>query len=121
MILQNCIADSNGAFGVNSAATRYSSIAVRCAFRNNTSGATTGSITEVDTLTPTGIPFTDAPNRDFSLNNTANQGALLRAAGYIEFDTNLFPAGLTASYLDIGMAQHQDTGGGGGGEHSAVF
>lgn len=121
MILQNCVADSNGAWGANSAAANYPSITVRCAFRNNSSGATTGSITEVASLTLTGIPFTDAPNRDFSLNNTANQGALLRAAGYIEFNSNLFPAGLTASYLDASAAQHQDTGGGGGGEHSAVF
>ena len=121
MILQNCIADSNAGFGVNSAAADYPSIAVRCAFRNNGSGASTGSITEVDSLTPASIPFTDAPNRDFSLNNTAGSGALLRAAGYIEFDSNLFPAGLTASYLDVGAAQHQDSGGGGGGEHSAVF
>ena len=121
MILQNCIADSNAGFGVNSASANYPSIAIRCAFRNNGSGASNGSITEVDSLSPTSIPFTDAPNGDFSLNNTANAGALLRGAGYIEFDSNLFPDGLTASFLDVGMAQHQDTGGGGGGEHSAVF
>jgi hypothetical protein len=121
MILQNCIADSNAGWGVNAANTQYPSIAVRCAFRNNTSGATTGGITEVSTLTPTGSPFTDAVNGDFSLNNTANQGALLRAAGFIEFNNNVFSRGLTTSYLDVGVAQHQDTGGGGGGEHSAVF
>ena len=120
MILQNCIAQSNTGVGINAVNTQYPSIAVRCAVFNNGTD-TAGALTEVDTLSPTGDVFTNAAAADFSLNNTANQGALLRAAGYIEFDSNLFPRGLTASYLDVGVAQHQDTGGGGGGEHSAVF
>jgi hypothetical protein len=120
MILQNCIAEDNAGIGINAANTQYPSIAIRCSVFNNGTD-TAGGLTEVDTLTPGGSVFTNAAAGDFSLNNTGGAGATLRAAGYIEFDSNVFPAGLTTSYLDVGVAQHQDTGGGGGGEHSAVF
>jgi len=120
LILQNCIAEDNVGIGINAVNTQYPSIAIRCSVFNNGTD-TAGGLTEVDTLTPGSSVFTNAAAGDFSLNNTGGAGATLRAAGYIEFDSNLFPAGLTASFLDVGVAQHQDTGGGGGGEHSAVF
>lgn len=121
MILTNCIAESNAGWGANSLAANFPSLTSRCAFYNNTSGATTGTITDVAALTPTGSVFTNAAAADFSLNATANRGALLRAAGYVDINTNVYLRGLTTSYIDVGAAQHQDTGGGGGGEHSAVF
>ena len=55
--------------------------------------------------------FNNAAGGDFSLNNTVGQGALLRGTGF----PGIFPAGTTTGYLDVGAAQHQDTGGGGGG------
>ena len=49
-----------------------------------------------------GSPFTNAAGGDFSLNSTANQGALVRAAGF----PASYPLGTTASALDGGAAQH---------------
>jgi len=44
------------------------------------------------------------------LNSTTSQGASLRAGA----DPSSFPGGLTSNYRDIGAAQHQDSGSGGG-------
>ena len=110
-ILQNCIAEDNAGWGVNSVANP--SITIRCAFFSNTSGAVTGAKTEVATLSPSASVFTNAAAGDFSLNNTAGAGADLRAVGYIDVTGSTFPRGLTTTYLDMGVAQHQDAGGGG--------
>lgn len=121
MILQNSIAENNAGWGVNSVAAEYASLLIKCSLYNNTLGAATGSVYQVATITPTGSVFTNAPADDFSLNNTGSAGALLRATGYIDVTGNTFPRGLTTSYLDVGPAQHQDSGGGGSTEHSSVF
>lgn len=121
MILQNCVAENNAGYGVNSVAAEYPTLIIKCSIYNNTTGATTGSVYAVATITPTGSVFTNAGAADFSLNNTGSAGALLRVAGYIELTGNTYPRGLTTSYLDVGPAQHQDAGGGGSTEHSSVF
>jgi hypothetical protein len=60
-------------------------------------------------------PFTNAAGGDFTLNNTAGRGALLRAAGYYPI-----AGGSQIGYPDIGAYQHQDSGGGGGGVFNII-
>ena len=61
-------------------------------------------------ITLTGDPFTNSGTGDFSLNNTASQGAACRAAGY----PGLMPRGTSTGYHDIGAVQHADPAGSGG-------
>lgn len=110
MVIQNCISYGNGGYGITS-----SNVQNRVsAGRNNAYGAnTSGNLLNIPAsngdVTLTGNPFTDAANRDFSLNNTAGAGAACRAAGY----PGVFPSlSSTTGYLDIGAVQHQDSGGG---------
>ena len=116
---------NNGGYGIRehtSAGFSASSIFDGNAFYNNTSGSRFGMddttvnpqngvspYTNVRDVSLTGVPFTNAASNDYSLNNTAGQGAACRAAGY----PGVFPAGLTTGYPDMGAAQHQDAGGGG--------
>lgn len=77
---------------------------INCAY--GADGAGSGRINTVpfvdqNPITLTANPFTNAAGGDFSLNNTAGGGALLRALGFS-------PYGQTG-YLDIGAVQHQDT------------
>ena len=68
------------------------------------STAALGSIIEeLDGITLSDSPFTDAASGDFTLNNTASAGASCRAA-----------SDLWGGYADLGAVQHQDAGGGGG-------
>lgn len=81
-----------------------------CAGGNNTTDISTANILfSTGFVTLSGNPFTNAGSNDFSLNNTAGAGAACRAAGF-----NTLPGGTTVSYEDIGVAQHQDSGGGAG-------
>ena len=89
--IRNNIFDSNGSYGINVTATGGLFRCYRNAFRNNTSGETSG-ITSVDTITLTADPFVDAANGDFNLNADAGGGATLRANNYaINTDTNVYP------------------------------
>lgn len=110
----NCIAESNGAWGWNGSATVSFGLA-NCAAYNNTSGSgftdSVGSNSRANmaefnaaVITGSGSFFTNAASGDFSLNNTAGAGALLRATGFL----GSLPDGLTAGYQDIGVAQHAD-------------
>ena len=84
---------------------------------NNTLGLYSNStFSAVGNVTPTTSVFTSAAGNDFSLNNTATGGALLRALGY---PLTTFPRGTTATQMDIGASQVVPTGGSGGG--SAVY
>lgn len=60
-------------------------------------------------ITLTTDPFTDAPNGDFSYNNAAGGGALLKAAGF----PGVMPDGLTTVYKDVGLQQEEAVDGGG--------
>lgn len=105
--LVNCISTQNGRYGANNG-TGFLMFMVNFATFNNTSGATNGTpLTSINPITMTGDPFTNASGNVFSLNSTAGAGALLRALGF----PATFPRGLTPSYLDVGAAQHQDSGG----------
>ncbi len=79
--LRNNIFDSNGAYGVNVTATGGFFRCHHNAFRNNTSGETSG-ITSVDGTTLTADPFVDAANGDFNLNATNGGGGTLRSTNY---------------------------------------
>lgn len=111
----NCIAESNTGAGFAMGTTNGISV-TNCAYYNNTGGGITGGTGVFQFLSgniaiTAGSVFTNAASGDFSLNNTTNQGALLRAAGY----PTTFPVSTTGvNYLDIGALQHQDPAGGGG-------
>lgn len=119
--LINCIAqdnDSGTGFNVTPASNNVV-LVNNAAYSNSTDfssiGTNVGSFA-IGSITLSGSPFNNAASSDFSLNNTASAGASCRAAGI----PGISPDGLTTGYLDIGYAQHQDSGGASG-EHSAVF
>lgn len=88
-IVNNLITD-NGGWGIDLSTTQ---IAVRGnnvdwnAFRNNTSGTITGKDAGANDITLTADPYTDAANDDYSLNNTAGGGALLRDGARYDIPT----------------------------------
>jgi len=110
----NCIAEGNGGWGYYTY-TAYPIVMINCAGYNNTSGnvgTMHAQVMNLNFITVTvGSVFVDAAGGNFALNNTANRGALLRGTGF----PATFPLGLTASYSDIGAAQHADPAAGGGG------
>lgn len=114
--LVNCVAESNTGKGYDSTAAAVNGWMLNCAAYLNTAGnlSLAGiNATNIGFLTGGGSFFTNAASGDFSLNNTAGAGALLRAGGW----PGVLPPGLTTGYLDIGAAQHADpasSGGGGG-------
>ncbi len=104
----NCVAEGNTDKGWLSAGATQSSecFLYNCAGYNNS--------VDYDTAIPrqnivgfvaqsAGSFFTNAASGDFSLNNTAGRGALLRATGF----PGTFPRGTTVGYQDIGV-QHAD-------------
>lgn len=110
-LIANSIFESNGGYGINlNASDVYEYVSIRnSGFFSNTSGtydSTKVSANQVfgNITNTTGTFFTDAANADFSLNNTADQGATLRS---IAFPTS-YPGASTNSYDDIGAARHQD-------------
>lgn len=105
----NCVAEGNSGYGYNVTTGSSLMALVNCASYNNTSGrSNTGGypIADQGAITGSGSFFTNAAGGVFTLNNTAGAGALLRAAGFPATSAD----GLTASYADVGSAQHQDSG-----------
>jgi hypothetical protein len=103
------IAENNAGVGCTGAAQTPATGTILANFGsyNNTGGATTNIwLTITAVIAGSGSFFTNAAGNDFSLNNTAGAGALLRAVGLG------FPAGTTTSYPDIGAAHHADPAGG---------
>ena len=78
------------------------------AFGNNASGNHTNFPTGYDEITLTADPFTNAAGGDFTYNNTAGGGALLRGTG-----STGYTYGNTTNHKDVGAVQHLDSGGGG--------
>lgn len=77
----NNIFSGNGGWGMdlsNTSIERRGNDVDWNAFYNNTSGTITGKDAGANDITLTADPFTDAANDDYSLNNTAGGGALLR-------------------------------------------
>jgi hypothetical protein len=114
--LVNCIAEGNADKGyeVATSASRQLTQLINCAGHDNTGGDYNSSYlyNVIGFITQSaGSFFTNAAGGDFSLNNTAGQGALLVGTGYPQ----LFPAGVTPNFEDIGASQSVAGGGGGGG------
>lgn len=104
-VMTNCVAENNAGWGFNITTTPSFLLLKNCASYNNTSGRATGTGL-VDALPITGSSsfFVNAASGNFAPNATAAAGILLRGLGF----PATFPAGLTASYADIGAAQHAD-------------
>jgi hypothetical protein len=104
----DCVATSNGgygySFGLNGAL-------LNCASYNNTSGRSNGTILDIHPISLSADPYTNSGSDDYTPNDTASAGALLRAASVI------LPG--QGNYLDVGAVQHQDSGGGGGTDEGA--
>jgi hypothetical protein len=100
----NCVAEANTGAGFN--LTGFGQELLTCAGFNNTGGnlaiTTATHLENVGFLTGSATFFTNAAAGDFSLNNTAGGGALLRGTGY----PGVFPLGLTTGHTDIGAAPH---------------
>lgn len=77
------------------------------AYFGNTGGARSGNNAGTGDVTLTGVPFVNAGSANYALNSTAGQGLACQAAGF----PGVMPAGGTG-FLDIGVLQHQSTGGG---------
>lgn len=112
----NNIAVSNGGYGINisSGSDALNDALLRGAFDyngfyNNTSGSVNGFTSGDNDVALSGDPFTNAGSGDFSLDNTASEGAALREAGW----PGVFLGISTTGYRDIGAAETQDAGGGG--------
>lgn len=102
----NCHTESNTGAGyvVDGVTTLWS-----CAAYSNTGGNSSGipsPLSDVLTILSS-TAFINAAGGNFALNNTIGGGASLRVASY---QINNLPIGSTTiSYLDIGVAQHQDS------------
>lgn len=111
--LQNCIGEANLGEGYHTTSIVDGVMLLNCAGYNNTSGNySTTNVTRVEGFiaNTTGTFFSAPTTGDYTLNNTANQGALARAGGF-----NGTPSGNSAAgFLDIGALQHQDSGSGSG-------
>lgn len=87
-----CVAISNGAYGFSAGAD---CAMLDCYHYNNTSGGVNyGTDPQNHTArftALTGDPYTDAANDDFTLNNTAGAGAVLRAANLTVDATDYYP------------------------------
>lgn len=111
----SCLSEGNTGVAFFTSGAPQNQIFKNCGAYNNTGGIfTSGSTpkTQCNTgfiINTTGSFFVNAASSNFALNNTANQGALARAAGY----PALYPRGLTAAYYDSGAAQSQASTGGG--------
>ena len=79
---------------------------VDCAYYNCTT-VVSGNYLTWNLIECASMPFTDPANDDFSLNDTADGGALLKAVGFE------IPAINYTNNLDIGAVQHADPAGGG--------
>jgi hypothetical protein len=94
-VFVNCVGYLNDRYEFN---TIGGDVLINCATRVGASGRTHGTPNcDVGPITLTADPFTNAAALDFSLNNTAGGGALLRAAG-------ISPYGQTG-FIDIGAVQ----------------
>lgn len=84
----NCIIYGAGGYGIEvTTSSDYPArvLVVNTAMGSVTSGRTNGLADnpEIDSVSLTGDPFTDAANDDFSLNDTSGAGALCRDAGVV--------------------------------------
>jgi len=115
----NCLSESCTTAYHNGTASLASCALYACASYGATTVTTTGwdpnmiynGAGAVSTVIVCSVdPLVSASTGNFSLNNTASGGALLRGTGYGIVNGQ-------TGYVDIGALQHQDSGGGGGNGH----
>lgn len=117
LLIEDNLITGNGGYGANFAAAQSGNSQVFLSknfFYGNTSGEinNTSRYTQlIPNITLTADPITNAGAGDYSPNNTAGGGAVVRAGAPYQ----AFPGGTTTGYRDGGATQHQDSGGGGGG------
>lgn len=104
----NCIAEGCTLNGFTAASAGTMNRLINCAGYNNTTANynTTNLLVVEGFQALSGSPFTNAAGGDFSLNSTAGTGAALRGTGL----PGVFPGATTTSFVDIGAAQHLDSG-----------
>lgn len=110
--LVNCHVENAGGLGYHTTGAVPSNRLISCSGYNNTAGNyIVADIMNVENFVAitAGSAFTNPGSSDFSLNNIASRGALLRGAG----NPQAFPRGLTQNREDIGAAQHVATASGG--------
>lgn len=116
----NCISEGHtSSYEFTSANSSMAILLVNCAgYQSSGSGVVnTSNIVNpaINFQTGTGTFFTNAAAGDFSLNNTAGQGALCRAAGF----PGVTPRGTSTGYVDIGPIQHADPVASSGGSYAS--
>lgn len=96
----DCLSVGNGGYGFYNGTAEAIAL-FRSGDYNNTSGRKTGNNVYADLDDPglTADPFVDAANGDFTLNNAAGGGALIKRLALA------FPGGLTTTYGAIGPYQ----------------
>jgi hypothetical protein len=112
--LRNNIIMGNGGFGLNAATVTaaFWLSGDRNAFKDNASGNFATFYNQEQftrSITLTADPFLNAAAGSFGLNSTAGGGALLRW-GVTNLVLQGFNSGSTTNFLDIGAAQHMETG-----------
>lgn len=105
----NCIAEANSGFGFNEQSVNLRMLLQNCGSYNNSSGRSsmvtaTSPVADLNAVTASSSFFVNAASGNFALNNNQGAGALARAAGFPALSAD----GLTASFPDVGAAQHQD-------------
>lgn len=109
-VLINCLATNHSAasaYGYTADAAMNHAYLIKCAgYNNNAGNVNTARITsfQIGFVTVTTDPYNNQAGNDFSPNNTATGGGLLRGAAL----PGAFPGGATTGYLDIGAVQHHD-------------
>lgn len=111
IVIRNNLFISNTGNGITSTTTTYTFADMNYNGYYGNAASVSGVPAGANDVTLSGSPFTNAGAGDFSLNNTAGAGASARAAGSPGV---IGPSGTTTGYLDLGAAQHQDSGGSGG-------
>ena len=110
LIAGNIITD-NGGYGINCANAREdaSFLITGNAFRGNTSGEGNNVTIDSTNITLTADPYTSESTDDYTLNNTAGGGALLRNTAL----PDTWPGLGTTNYRDVGPMQIAPAAGGG--------
>ena len=112
--MENCVAVLNGGYGIKNSLNsspdpNNGGLLINfMAFYSNTSGNFSGITSPATIVSLTGDPFVSGSGNNFQLNATAGAGASCRAAG----TPGVLLSG--TGYEDIGVLQHQDSGGSAG-------
>jgi hypothetical protein len=102
-LVRDTIVASCGRYGLNMITAVDNWRVLNLAGYNNTTANTNATTTlgAQNTLALSATPFTNAGSGDFSLNNSAGGGAVVRGAGY----PGTYPGGSSVSSPDIGAVQ----------------